>query len=438
MFSMQPRKEDEMSQSELPVVVIGSGPIGLAAAAHLLERELEPLVLEAGDEVAAGVAGWGHVRLFSPWSYSIDAAARELLLEAGWDEPDADEHPTGAELRERYLLPLAEVPELSHRIRTGARVVAVTRRATDKMKDAGRTEAPFELVVDTAGGHERILARAVIDASGALSERNPLGSAGVPAIGEAEAADRIAYGIPDVLGERERYAGKRVLVVGAGHSAMNVLRNLVELRRAAPHTRVIWAVRRTTHEDLFGRGKRDGLPARASLAHDVAALAQTGEIELRLGVRIEALEATDDGIVALHDAGAIGPVDEIIAATGFRPDLAMLREVRLGLDPAVEAPTQLAPLIDPNVHTCGSVPPHGENELAHPEPGFYIAGMKSYGRAPTFLMLTGYEQVRSIAAALAGDREAADRVELSLPEKVVCNLRTPLSESEPAGCALPN
>jgi len=421
----------------LPIAVIGSGPVGLAAAAQLLERGLDPLVLEAGDEVAAGVASWGHVQLFSPWKFSVDEAARRLLADTGWVEPESDDHPTGAELRERYLLPLAATDELAPRIRTGARVVGVTRRATDKMKDARRDEQPFELVVEADGRREHVLAAAVIDASGSLSEQNPVGSAGIPAIGEEQLADRIAYGVPDVRAERDRYAGRRVLVVGAGHSAMNVLQDLVALRREAPGTRVIWAVRRAADDQLFGGGKRDGLPARAALGQAVEALAQAGEIELRYGVRIEALEQTAEGVVAIHGEGAIGPVDEIVAATGFRPDLGMLREVRLALDSSVEAPTELAPLIDPNVHSCGSVPPHGERELSHPEPGFYIAGMKSYGRAPTFLMLTGYEQVRSIAAALDGDREAADRVELLLPETGVCKLSsktpTPTTATAPAG-----
>jgi hypothetical protein len=115
------------------------------------------------------------------------------------------------------------------------------------------------------------------------------------------------------------------------------------------------------------------------------------------------------------------PVDEIIVATGFRPDLSPLSELRLALDSATESPAALAPLIDPNVHSCGTVPPHGAAELAHPEQDFYIAGMKSYGRAPTFLLLTGYEQVRSIAAALAGDWEAARDVQLTLPETGVCS-----------------
>ena len=422
----------------LPVAVVGAGPVGLAAAVHLLDRGLEPLVLEAGGEVAAGVASWGHVRLFSPWRYSVEAAAQRRLEPTGWEAPDPEAHPTGAELRERYLLPLAGLPELAQRIRTATRVVAITRRATDKMKDAGREQAPFELLVETPAGRERLLASAVIDASGTLSEHNPLGSSGVPAAGEAEVAGRIAYGVPDVRRDAQRYAGRRVLVVGAGHSAMNVLQDLVALRERHPGTEIHWAVRRPTDEQLFGGGENDGLPARAALGQAVAAMAAAGDIRLHHGVRIESLERGEDGVVVLHEQGAIGPVDEIVAATGFRPDLTMLREIRLGLDPSVEAPVALAPLIDPNLHSCGSVPPHGERELAHPEPGFYVAGMKSYGRAPTFLMLTGYEQVRSVAAALAGDREAADRVELVLPETGVCRTASaPAPVPGQSGCCLP-
>ena len=51
--------------------------------------------------------------------------------------------------------------------------------------------------------------------------------------------------------------------------------------------------------------------------------------------------------------------DVVVPCTGFRPDLAILRELRLNLDPAVEAPTELGPLIDPEFHSCGTVPPHG-------------------------------------------------------------------------------
>jgi hypothetical protein len=141
------------------------------------------------------------------------------------------------------------------------------------------------------------------------------------------------------------------------------------------------------------------------------------------------LTRTEDGIVAAGGGQALPAVDEIVATTGFRPDLAMLRELHLAIDPVVESPAALASVIDPNIHSCGTVPPHGEEVLRQPEPGFYLAGMKSYGRAPNFLMLTGYEQVRSIACALTGDAEAARRVELALPETGVCS-------AEPTGAAL--
>nr|WSS66437.1 hypothetical protein OG284_09475 [Streptomyces sp. NBC_01177] len=98
-------------------------------------------------------------------------------------------------------------------------------------------------------------------------------------------------------------------------------------------------------------------------------------------------------------------------------------ERRLGrraYETAPPGPAALAPLIDPNQHSCGSVRPHGHRELSHPEQGVHLVGMKSYGRAPTFLAMTGYEQVRSVAAALAGDIGSADRVELTLPETGVC------------------
>jgi len=203
---------------------------------------------------------------------------------------------------------------------------------------------------------------------------------------------------------------------------MNALEDLSKIKDTYPATEIHWAVRRDAGDELFGGGGCDGRPARTVHGKAVQRLVERGDVTLHLGARVEMIQRLHSGIVVLHEHGTIGPVDRVIAATGFRPDLAMLREVRLGLDPSVEAPTALAPLIDPNLHSCGSVPPHGERELAHPEPGFYIAGAKSYGRAPTFLMLTGYEQVRSIAAAIAGDREAADRVELVLPKSGVCRV----------------
>jgi thioredoxin reductase len=412
--------------SPLPVAVIGAGPVGFAAAARLLAQGEEPIIFEAGPRAGTNVLAWGHVRLFSPWRYLIDAAARDLLTAAGnWRGPDPDLYPTGRELVEGYLAPLAALPGMASRLRLNTRVVQVTRDGFDKMKTDGRDDAPFALTVQGPdGSQERVLAKAVIDASGTTAMPNPLGAAGVPAIGERQLADRIFYGIPDVLGaHRERYAGRRVLVAGSGHSAFNALLDLVDLAETAPGTTITWAIRRSGNHmhNLFGGGVNDALPARGKLGERVQRLVETQRLQFVSGFKVGRLTETDEGILVAGDDEVIGPVDEIIATTGFRPDLSLLAELRLELDPAVESPKALAPLIDPNVHSCGSVPPHGEAELRHPESGVYIVGMKSYGRAPTFLMLTGYEQVRSIAAAIAGDWGAARDVQLVLPETGVCS-----------------
>ncbi len=412
--------------SPLPIAVIGAGPVGLAAAAHLLAQGEEPIIFEAGESTGSNILDWGHVRLFSPWRYMVDTAARELLTAAGdWREPDPDVYPTGRELVENYLAPLAALPVMRTRLHLNTRVVQVTRDSFDKMKTDGREDAPFALTVQSLdGSQERFLAKAVIDASGTTATPNPLGAAGVPAIGERQLADHIFYGIPEVLGaHRDRYAGRRVLVVGSGHSAFNALLDLIDLADAAPGTTITWAIRRSGDRlhTLFGGGINDALPARGALGERVQRLVETQRLHLVSGFKVGRLTETTEGILVAGDDAVIGPIDEIIATTGFRPDLSLLAELRLDLDPAVESPKALAPLIDPNVHSCGSVPPHGEAELRHPESGAYIVGMKSYGRAPTFLMLTGYEQVRSIAAAIAGDWEAAQDVQLVLPETGVCS-----------------
>jgi hypothetical protein len=244
----------------------------------------------------------------------------------------------------------------------------------------------------------------------------------VAAEGEAEVASRVLYGIPDVRGrDRSRYDGKRVLVVGSGHSAFNALLDLAEVRSRAPGTEVVWAIRRTDPGLMFGGGQKDALEARGALGQRLEGLLRTGAVKMELGVRINRVTTSTAGVTVESDAGAtLGPFDEIIVTTGFRPDLSIGRELRLRLDPWLEAPEQLAPLIDPNEHSCGTVYPHGAAELAHPEKDYYVVGMKSYGRAPTFLLLTGYEQVRSVVCALVGDEEGARDVQLVLPETGVC------------------
>ena len=407
----------------LPVAVIGAGPVGLTAAAHLVARGETPLVLEAGDSVGASIREWRHVRFFSPWKYVVEPTSRAMLEANGWTMPVEDQLPTGAELVDRLVEPLAALPAIAPHIRTGHRVTAVSRRGYDKVKTAGREAAPFELVVRHADGHtSRLLARAVIDASGTWRAPNPLGAGGLAADGEAEHRDRIHYGIPDVLGDaRARYAGKRVLVVGSGHSAFNTLLDLAALREVVQDTEILWAIRRPDAGLLFGGGRKDALPARGALGGRLRHLIETEAVRLAFNVRITRVAPFAGAMVVESDTGArLGPFDEIVVATGFRPDLALTRELRLRLDPWLEAPETLAPLIDPNLHSCGTVYPHGAAELSHPERDYYTVGMKSYGRAPTFLLLTGYEQVRSVVAALVGDEEGAREVHLVLPETGVC------------------
>ncbi|WP_282776459.1 MULTISPECIES: NAD(P)-binding domain-containing protein [unclassified Nocardia] len=408
---------------ELPVVVVGAGPIGLAAAAELRERGLTPLVFERGASAGAAVSEWNHVRTFSRWGELVAPAARRLLEPTGWTAPDLDSYPTGQEWARDYLIPLADALGDSV-IRLGVEVVGVTRRGRDRVVDAGRDTEPFVVRLRSADGHEeRVTARAVIDASGTWTGPNPLGGDGLPALGEGAAAEAISYRVPDLGDEqdRARYAGVHTVIAGSGHSALAAIVALAELAQGAPGTRLTWVLRRGEVGNTFGGGESDQLPARGALGLRAKAAVDSGLLEVVTGFRTAAVESADGGIALVSEAGArIEHVDQVVALTGFRPELSWLSEIRLGLDPVLQAPVELAPLIDPNVHSCGTVYPHGVKELSHPETGFYLAGMKSYGRAPTFLALTGYEQVRSIAAALAGDHESASRVELTLPETGVC------------------
>ena len=424
----------------LPVAIIGAGPVGLAAAAQLLERGQEVVVFEAGDQAGASVAAWGHTRLFSPWEYLVDEAAARLLDEADWEAPPAKTLPTGQQLVDDYLLPLAAVPALADRIRYGHRVLAVTRRGMDRTRTLGRELAPFVLRTESAAGVTETLARAVIDASGTYETSNAIGSSGLEPIGADQVREHLSHALPDVLGrDRARFAGKRVLVVGAGHSAANTLLKLASLAKREPETQIFWAIRGKQPTRVYGSAN-DELAARGELGGATRALVTSGQVQLLDQFEIDALTPAEDGGVRVTGlrAGVAATVDVnvIVNATGFRPNLDLLRELRLDLDTVVEAPRALAPLIDPNAHSCGTVYPHGVDELTHPEPGFYIAGMKSYGRAPTFLLLTGYEQVRSIADELAGHHEQARLVTLVLPETGVCSTSTH-EESDGASCEAP-
>lgn len=382
---------------------------------------MEPVVLEAGDKAAAGVSEWGHVRMFSPWTELVDGAAARLLQPSGWSAP-GDGYPTGGEWIDLYLAPLAT--ELGDRIRYGTRVVGVSRRGRDRLVSAGREDQPFVVhVTDNTGAESRFDVRAVIDASGPWGQPNPVGADGLPAIGErgAVTAGTLSY-LPPTPEQSAAFAGRHVVVVGSGHSAMTAVIELAKVAKANPDTVVTWVLRRgVVDDDTFGGGAADALPERGALGLRSREAVDGGLVTLVTGFRVERIETVAGKIVLMSEDGrALTAADHVVGLTGFRPDLSFLSEMRLELDPILQAPPKIAAEIDPNLHSCGSVMPHGAQELAHPEAGLYLVGMKSYGRAPTFLAMTGHEQVRSVAAELAGDHDAARHVELVLPDTGVC------------------
>lgn len=440
-ISKKNREEEYVSYNDhLPIAIIGAGPIGLAAAAHLAEREQKFILFESGSSIGQNILQWGHVRLFSPWQYNIDKAAERLLLKQGWQPPIQTELPFGQEIVHQYLEPLAKLPELKPYILLNSKVISISKKNTDKMKSVKREKAPFVLYVERNGSTERHEARAVIDASGTWGHFNPLHADGIWTQEEIGLKDHIFYGIPNLSAEkRQKYVGKRVAVVGGGHSAINTLLDLAKLKETDSNMGIIWLMRKKSVEEAYGGEENDQLEARGALGKQIHQLIDAGQIEVVTPFMIEGLSKTDGKIningTADGESKEIQGIDEIIVNTGARPDLSFLSEIRLSIDPATESVEALAPLIDPNVHSCGTVRPHGEKELRHLEKNFYLVGMKSYGRAPTFLMATGYEQVRSIAAYLDGDLEAALKVELELPETGVCGISSSPNAND---CCMPS
>ena len=234
------------------------------------------------------------MRLFSPWSELVDPVAEKLLAESGWTGPDPAAYPTGREWVERYLAPLAEV--LATRpgveIRYGHRVVGVARAGRDRLVAVGRAEVPFSVHVEVAGSHDVLTAAAVVDASGTWGSPNPLGADGYAAPGEAEHADRILYGIPDLTGSAavERYAGKHVAVAGRGASAQNALVSLARLAESHPGTRVSWLVRRHDTESAFGGGDNDQLEQRGALGSSAKQAVADGPVTTVTGFRTSRVE----------------------------------------------------------------------------------------------------------------------------------------------------
>lgn len=401
------RGRDDNSLKGLPVVIIGAGPIGLAASAKLADENVPFVLLEAGSKAASNIHKWQHVRLFTPWENNIDSVAKKLLLRKGWESPTSTDLPTGADLITHYLEPLADLPEIKSFTYYNAKVVAVTRKNRDKMKSTNRAQVPFVLYINEGEKVTRMEAGAVLDATGTWSNPNPINSEGVWLKDEQLLQDDITYGIPNLQADTADFKGKHVAVVGSGHSALNTLADLAEIKETDATTSITWILRKDV-QLAFGLQEQDDIKARGNLGVKIRKLIEAEIINVVTPFYIQQTYKKGSNVVIQGNYHGVEEeiiVDKIIANTGNRADFEFLKELRLDIDPITESNSKIASLIDPNKHSCGSVPAHGEQALRHTEQDFYIVGMKSYGRAPTFLLKTGYEQVNLIVAHLAGNDE---------------------------------
>jgi cation diffusion facilitator CzcD-associated flavoprotein CzcO len=385
------------------IAILGAGPIGLEAALAAAGRGWPVTVYEAAATVAGHVRAWGHIRLFTPWSMNVSARMRAALPDA----PDGDGLPTGTELVEALYEPVAAVPALAGSVRLGTRVLAVSRDRTLKHDEIGtgrRADRPFRLLVQTPGGEERIeRADAVLDCTGTYGHPNVLGDGGIPAPGERGLAHRIGYHLPRLDLEPEAWAGRTILLSGAGHSAQTAARALAELARAAPDTRVVWAVR--SPEPHWYGVEDDPLPERAALTRAARELSAgaSDAVEVRHGRVTEAL-ADRAGRVAVtlrNGSSEELEVDRVLALNGGVGDFTLYRQLQIHECYATAGPMKLAAaLLGGGGGDCLTQASHGADALTNPEPGFFILGAKSYGRNSQFLLRTGWDQVADVFGLL--------------------------------------
>lgn len=399
------------------LVVLGAGPVGVEAALHAALHAWDVKVLEAGKP-AGHVQAWGHVRMFSPWSMNCSAAGLEVLDAQGvrpFDDPG--QCPTGRQWARDYVLPLARSPFLQGRIVTDCRVIGVSRDRTlkgDLIGDPVRALRPFRILARRGGRDVVFESDVVIDATGTFGQPRRMGNGGLPAPGEIAAENRIEYRPVDFVTGGRAYAGKRILIVGAGHSAMTAAVALRAIARRTPRTRVFWAVRAERHP-YFKRVPDDPLPERNRLVVEAEAIAAGAGSGFTLipGASIEAISSPERRgplRVALRTPRERRSVvvDRILARVGFQPDRNLYGELQVHECYASAGPMKLAAaLLGAGSADCLSQPASSAEVLTNPEPGFFILGAKSYGRNSNFLFRTGVEQVKTLLASIGPARLVA-------------------------------
>ncbi|HEV7239490.1 MAG TPA: FAD-dependent oxidoreductase [Thermoanaerobaculia bacterium] len=378
------------------VLVIGAGPMGMAAAIGAADRGHDVTVLERG-EVGASLRTWGPTRFFSPLHMNVSARMRELL---GSEMPDGDDLLTGAEYADRVLVPLASREPLRGRVRVGCKVIAVGRRGLTRTDYAGhplRAERPFRVLCKD---DETFDAEVVLDASGGLTVPRPMGAGGLPARGESRLARRPIRTLGTLASLRDELRGRTVFVLGDGHSAANAITYLEELAREDSSTRVVWAVRSANRRPCE-EVSNDPLPERASVVARANALAEAPPHFLRVERRamIESVAQHNGHAVVALSGNRIVEVDHIAAFTGYRPDGSFLSELAVELSPVTEGGARLYRAVS-NVTDCLMVPAVKRDDLQSGEPGFFFVGSRAYGRANSFLLKTGLMQLETILDSL--------------------------------------
>ena len=385
------------------IAILGAGPIGLEAALAAARRGDDFTVYESAATVGGHVRRWGHVRTFTPWSTSVSPRMRAALPGA----PGGDAVPTGGELADELLEPVAALPQLAGRIRLRTRVLAVGREGLLKHEAVGdprRASRPFRLLISEPDGSEAIAhADVVIDATGTYGNPNRLGDGGIDAVNERAFEDRIERFLPALAAQAGEWAGRTILLTGSGHSAQTAAVQLAAFARDAPGTRVVWAVRRA--EPDFGAVRDDPLPERAALNAAAAELAAgaSDAVALLPGCVTEALHAHGERIVVRLRNGAPEDVevDRVLALNGGVGDHALYRQLQVHECYATSGPMNLAAaLLGEAGGDCLAAGSHGPETLRNPEPGFFILGAKSYGRNSRFLLRIGWQQVDDVFQSL--------------------------------------
>lgn len=378
------------------VLVIGAGPMGIAAAIGAADRGHDVTVLERG-EVGASLRTWGATRFFSPLHMNVSPRMRDLLGDA---MPDPDALLTGSEYAREVLVPLTERAPLAGKVKLGHTVAAIGRRGLTRTDYAGhplRAEKPFRVVCENEDVFE---AEVVLDASGGLIVPRPFGAGGLPARGESRLARRPIRTLGELASQRAQLAGRRVLVAGHGHSAANAIKLLDEVAREHPSTRVIWAVRAANRRPCE-EVPNDPLPERRAVVERANALAEAPPPWLTIERRamIDSVAQTNGHVSIALTGGRSVDAEFIAAFTGYRPDGAFLSELALEISPVTEGGARLYRAIS-NVTDCLSVPAVQPHDLATGEPGFWFTGSRGYGRSRTFLLQTGFAQLEVILASL--------------------------------------